>query len=244
MAAQDDPTLREAIQAQLDERLFGTRTAMLCRVISYTDIPRPRVSVQVAANKWKREGGKIVFTPEAVLEQVPVMELAWGPFVVRATLERGDHGVLLVADRDIDTWITEAGGDSQGRYNPGVALIHDMNDALFLPAVQPDSAAGTPKVGARQLVIGDRQGTTSIRLDAAATQIDIDSTAQVNVNSANVNLGNPNPAQGAHSIARVGVDFVVCAAPGTPVPILPGTAVPVPPPVPVPGPPSAHKVRG
>lgn len=245
MATQDDPTLREAIEAQLHERMYGTRTAMLCRVLSYKTDPRPMVSVQIAANKWRREGGRIVFTPEAELIDVPVMELAWGPFVVRGHIERGDHGVLMVCDRDIDVWLTQQGGDGQGRYNPALTLIHDINDALYLPAIQPNSAARNPSTSPRQLVIGSRDGSVTIKLDASeASKIEINSTGPVDVNSPNVNLGNLNPAQGAHSVARVGVDYVVIGPPGALVPILPGTALPVPSPIPVAGPPSAHKVRG
>lgn len=245
MSAQDDPTLREAIEAQLNERMFGTRTAMLCRVTAYKTTPRPLVSVQIAANKWERQGGQIVFTPEAELIDVPVMELAWGPFVIRGHIERGDHGVLLVCDRDIDVWLTQQGGDGEGRYNPALTLIHDINDALYLPAMQPNSVAGSPRTASRELVIGTRDGTTSIKLDAAETpSIEVNSTGPVEVNSPAVSLGNSNPVQGAHSIARVGVDYVVMGPPGALVPILPGTALPVPSPVPVPGPPSLHKVRG
>lgn len=248
MAAQDDPTLREAIEAQIHERMYGTRTAMLCRVLAYKDTPRPLVTVQVAANKWERQGGRVVYTPEAELQEVPVMELAWGPFVVRGHIERGDHGVLLVCDRDIDVWITQMGGDGQGRYNPALTLIHDINDALFLPAIQPNSAAsaGPSDVTARQLTIGTRDSSTSIKLDASETpRLEVNSTGPVEVNSPQVSLGSDVPAEGAHAIARVGVDFVQVVGPSAGLyPILSGTAVPVPPPVPVPGPASAHKVRG
>ncbi len=244
MATQDDPTLREAIEAQLHEKMFGTRTAMLCQVKSYKTSPRPMVSVQIAANKWQREGGKIVFTPEAELIDVPVMELAWGPFVIRGHIERGDHGVLLVCDRDIDVWLTQQGGDGQGRYNPALTLIHDINDALYLPAMQPDSAAAAgPSTTPRQLVIGTRSGSVSIKLDdSELPNIEISSTGPIQVKSPAVTIGDdPAPGFAAYPIARVGVDFVLTTA--GPMPILAGTATVIPAPV-APGIPSAHKVSG
>lgn len=188
MAAQDDPQLLEAIEDVIDDKLFGTRTAMLCRVLSYKDTPRPLVSVQIAANKWERTNGDIKFTPEAQLMDVPVMELAWGPFVVRATLERGDHGVLLVADRDIDTWITQQGGDAKGQYNPGIAVIHDINDALFLPAIQPNSEALLPKVGSRELVIGTRDGTVKVAMSDAQKTVEVEATTQVKLKALRIEL--------------------------------------------------------
>lgn len=244
MATQDDPTLREAIEAQLHERMFGTRTSMLCRVLSYKTDPRPLVSVQIAANKWRREGGRIVFTPEAQLIDVPVMELAWGPFVVRGHIEAGDHGVLMVCDRDIDVWLTQQGGDGQGRYNPALTLIHDINDALYLPAIQPNSAARNPSTSPRQLVIGSRDGAVSIKLDASETpKIEIHSTGPVDVTSPAVTLGNaPLPGFVAAPIARVGVDFVVTMA--GPMPIMAGSPTLIPPPIPIPGAASAHEVSG
>lgn len=211
MAQQDDPTLREAIEESIADRMFGTRTAMLCRVVSYTDTPRPMVTVQVAANKWKRQGSEIVFTPESQLQNVPVMELAWGPFVIRANLEQGDHGVLLIADRDIDGWLLKQGGDLEGRYDPGIALIHDINDALFLPAIQPDSKAQLPKLSNRQLVIGDREGIVSVTFDESASAIDIKAAIEVNIDSPKVTIGSTGAVA---PIARVGVDVVVVPAGG------------------------------
>jgi hypothetical protein len=246
MSDQDDPTLREAIDTMLDDRLFGTRTAVLCKVTKTSDTPRPTISAQVGPRKWQHVDGDIKFVNDVELSDVPVMELAWGPLVVRGDIQVGDFGVLLICDRCIDRWLGLQNRLSDpGIYSPANPLIHDLNSALFLPAAQPDAVARQgPKVGARQLVIGARDGSTKITLDGVSKAIDIDSTLQVNLNAPKVNIGNVSPAQGAHSVARVGVDYVVCGTPGTAVPILPGTALPVPVVPPAPGLPSAHKVRG
>lgn len=198
MSNQDNPQLFEVMQSEIAQAAFGVRTVIAAKVVNFKDSPRPMATIRLAPQVRKRPEGTaaIEWVQIPDLADVPVMEWKHGPFHIRANLEPGDTGIALIHDRDIDEWL-EGGGRE---YRPGTALIHDINDALFLPALEPDTAAGSRKSpGARKMVIGDSNGTVcEIELDA--------NTSSVNINATNVTLGStgsPLP------IARVGADQIV-----------------------------------
>lgn len=242
MSDQDSPQLAEYASLAIAQELFQTRTLVPGRVVSYKDSPRPMATVQLAPQVRKRPVGtenvEWVVIPKLV--DVPVMEFRWGPFHMRANLEKDDDIVCLVADRDIDEWLLQGGGT----YRPGIALIHDINDAMVLPMLEPDSKASIrKKPGTRKLILGDTTGLKcEIELDEASSTINIKAAVSCRVDSPAVTLGTSAGAP-VSSIARVTTDFVlmpiipVGGVPTvTPLPILPG---------PIPGgPPSAHKVSG
>lgn len=173
MSDQDSPQLAEYASLAIAQELFQTRTLVPGRVVSYKDDPRPMATVQLAPQVRKRPVGTAnvewVVIPKLV--DVPVMEFKWGPFHMRADLERDDDIVCLVADRDIDQWLLEGGGT----YRPGIALIHDINDAMVLPMLEPDSKASIrKKPGTRKLIIGDTTGLKcEIQLDEASASITV-----------------------------------------------------------------------
>jgi hypothetical protein len=242
MANYDNPELKEYMDLLMAQQMFQARTVIAARVVSYKSDPRPMVTVQLAPQFRKRPNaqGEVEWSSFPQLVDVPVMEFAWGPFQLRAELEQGDDGVCLIHDSDIDQWLLEGGGE----YRPGLPLIHDVNDALFLPMIQPDRQAGARKrSGRRKLIIGDSTGEKcEIELDEVGSRINIKAAISCRVDSPAVTLGESTGVP-VNPIARVTTDYVL-------MPIIPPTGVPTATPLPIlPGPfptgtPSNHKVAG
>jgi hypothetical protein len=187
MSDQDSPQLSEYAEMIIAQRLFETRTLIPAHVLSFSDDPRPMATVELAPQARRRvEGGKIEWIIIPPLVDVPLMELKWGPLHVRANLERDDDVVCLIADRDIDEWLLQGGGT----YRPGTALIHDINDAMILPMLEPNSKASIrKKPGTRQLIIGDTTGAKcEIELDEAASSITVKAAGTVKVSGVRVEL--------------------------------------------------------
>ncbi len=173
MSDQDSPQLAEYSDMRGAQEMFGARTIIPARVVSYKDSPRQMVTVKLAPQARKRPVGteNIEWIEIPNLVDVPVMEFKWGPFHMRAGLEKGDDGLCLIADRDIDEWLLQGGGS----YRPGWAVIHDINDAVFLPMMEPDSKASIrKKPGTRKLILGDTTGLKcEIELDEASASITV-----------------------------------------------------------------------
>lgn len=234
MAAQDDDSLVDAIRELIVQRSFAEHTVMVCRVISSRDTPRMMVTVQVAPKLWRRNGDVIEWSAIPRLVDVPVMELRWGPMGLSAQPERGDHGVLLVHERDIDEWLRGGGGRSDGTYEPRIALIRDVNDAMYLPALQPDSQAGArARPGPRTLFIGDNSGVrVAIKMNETSQAIDIEAGGAVTIKAASsVNIDTPGLLGGPYTVVGInaaGVCTHIGSNTGGPVTWAPNPAAGVP----------------
>jgi hypothetical protein len=180
-----------------------------------------------------------------LVERVPIGYLVMGSLTIRAPLEVGQGVDCRVSDRQLDKFLTQG----QSTYRPTIGSIHDENDIIAYPTIQPNAKEPTVAMNPAELYIGDHTGAaTHIRMNTRTGEIRVETTAlielkcigPVNVESPAVTLGSIGSVA---SIARVGTDFVLLPIipPGgiptaTPLPILPGPlALPVP---------SAHKVKG
>lgn len=228
------------MQLAIQQAMMAARTVTVGKVLAYREIgpnQSPVVDVQIAPKMLARpvKGGpseSVDITPK---RNVPVAFWQCGEFTIRTEVRPGQHVMLIVCDRDLDSWIR---GDGETYKSGFPGQIHDINDMVAFPFLTPESFQPPVRPSARELFIGDRTGQIcSISMDAQSGNITIKSKTTIRVDAPAVTIGD-TLAPVTAPIARVGIDFVLVPAGGVggPVPIVSG---------PIPGgPPSAHKVQG
>lgn len=241
MSEQDDATAMGNIQLAVQAAMLRMRTMTVGKVLTYREIAptnAPVVDVQVAPELLARpvDGQASLSTAIAVKRNVPVGFFQAGDFTVRTKLKPGQHVLLMIVDRELDSWM-RGGGDT---YRPAIpGSVHNINDMIAFPFLTPEAFQPLARPSsATELYIGDSTGQVcSITLESKPGKVTVKAATTINVEAPAVTLGNSTAVPVA-PIARVGLDFIVVpggGAGGT-FPILSG---------PIPGgPPSAHKVRG
>lgn len=238
MAEQDDATTMGNIQLAIQAALMRARTATVGKVLAYRELPpngAPVVDVQVSPLMLARpvNGQASEATEVAPKRNIPVAFFQCGDFTVKTQVRPGQHVLLIVCDRDIDSWMR---GDGE-TYRPAIpGVVHDINDAIAFPFLTPEAFQPGVRPTAAELFIGDRTGQVcSIVMNSKTGDVTVKGATTVNVEAPAVTLGSTGIAA---PIARTGIDFVVVPAGGAggTFPIVPG---------PIPGgPASAHKVLG
>lgn len=238
MAEQDDATPLGNIQLAIQQAMMAARTVTVGKVLAYREIgpnQAPVVDVQIAPQLAGRpvDGGPSQTVDIQPKRNVPVATWVGGEFTVSTQLRTGQHVLLIVCDRELDSWMR---GDGE-TYRPAIpGQVHDINDMVAFPFLTPESFQPAVRTSVRELFIGDRTGQIcSIRMDSATGNITVKSATTIRVDAPAVTIGSASSAPTA-PIARVGIDFVTVPPGGGTVPILPGPIV-----LPVP---SAHKVQG
>lgn len=241
MAEQDDADSLGNIQLAIQSAMLRMRTMTVGRVVTYRELEptgAPVVDVQIAPELPARpvDGQASLTTPIAIKRNVPVGFFQAGDFTVRTKIKPGQHVLLMIVDRELDSWMR---GDGE-TYRPAIpGCVHNINDMVAFPFLTPEAFQPLARpTSATELFIGDKTGQVcSITLDSSSGNVTVKGAATIKVEAPVVTLGNSNAAPVA-PIARVGLDFVVVpggGAGGT-FPIISG---------PIPGgPPSAHKVQG
>lgn len=237
MAEQDDATTLGNIELAIQAALMRARTVTVARVIAYRELPpngSPVVDVQVAPKLLARpvDGQASEAEDIAVKRNVPLGFWQCGQFTVRAQATPGQFVILLVGDREVDTWMRGDGST----YRPSLpGVTHDINHAIALPWLSPESQQPMVSTSPTEMVISDRSGEVcSLMLNSATGDVTVKAAATVNVEAPIVTIG----AAGAQApIARIGDQVVIPAgsSAGT-YPIVPGAAFGVTP--------SAHTVKG
>jgi len=244
MAEQDNIDELGVIELAVSVALMQARTITVGKVIAYREIgphKSPVVDVQIGPLKFARpvDGQASATAPVPVKRNVPVASMQSGNFTMRAQLSPGQHVLIAVADRDLNTWMQ---GDGEP-YRPGIpGVVHNINDAIAIPVLMPEQFQSKVRPGPTELYIGDNTGEVcSVQMNSATGNVTVKAATTVSVEAPAVSIGD-----GLFSapIARTGVDFVVVppGGAGGSFPILPGTNPALP--IPVPGPPSAHTVKG
>ncbi len=196
----------------------GVRTALPGDVVKYTPATS-RAAVQ-PARRGKVSGQSFD------LPQIPAAPVLWprfGGVVLVGNLLPGDPVLIVVSDRELDSWLLTG-----GPYDPKSGRRHEFTDAMVLPA--PPSPVNRPiKVGGSgaQTYFGREDGQASIaftnapapgsttiegqsgiRLGTAAAEGALRGTALV----AGCNVANPLSAAGILNAVPAAGDLVTTAA--------------------------------
>lgn len=237
MAEQDDATTMGNIELAIAQAMMDARTITVGKVITYRELgpnKTPVVDVQIAPKRVARpvDGGASESKDIPVLRNVPVGYWLAGDFTVQAQLKPGQHVLLIICDRELNTWMQ---GDGEA-YRPGLpGVVHDINDAIALPFLTPEAFQVGIRPGPTELRIGDKTGELcSIVLDSAKGSVTVRGKTTVNVEAPVVTLGSAGVLA---PIARIGDQVVIPSgsSAGT-YPIVPGIAFSATP--------SAHQVKG
>jgi hypothetical protein len=108
-----------------------------------------------------------------VLPGVPVSMPCGADFAVQFPLAVGDCGLLVFADRSIDTWLAGSGDLA----DPKDARLHDITDAIFIPGLLTDTQ------GAARA-----NDTTDMVLQNGAGHVRVKKTGQVAIGNAQADL--------------------------------------------------------
>lgn len=252
MAKQDDPTTMSNIELAISQALYRTYKITVGRVLAYKEIgpnQAPVVDVQIGPQLLSNpvDGRASVATDIQPVRNVPLLFFQAGDFTISTKMQKGQHVLCLVGDRERDSWMRGDGST----YRPSIpGQIHNLNALFALPFLEPEQFLPSARPTTRQLFIGDKTGKlATIKLNSgsgggveieAASQVTVKAPT-VNVEGGQVNIGSSTGAPIA-PIARTNLDYALLPTipvgghPGGPLVILPG-------PFPV-GPASSHLVKG
>ena len=148
------PTQAEVLGMWLNSHSRNLRVCLPAEVQSY-DLATQTVSVQPLVNEVALDAdGNSFIELLPVISGVPVEFPGGGGMILTFPLQAGDTGRLIFADRSIDEWKTQGGGQA-----PNAQRRHDLTDAIFAPGLRS-------KNNARQSASGS---TVTIGQDGAAS---------------------------------------------------------------------------
>ena len=203
MAEQDDATQLGNIQLAIQQAMMAARTVTVGKVLAYREIGpnrSPVVDVQIAP---KLMGRPVNGSPSQVVDiqpkrNVPVAYWQAGEFTMSTQLRAGQHVLLIVCDRELDSWL-RGNGET---YRPAIpGQVHDVNDMVAFPFLTPESFQPTVRPSARELFIGDRTGQIcSISMDSGTGSITVKSQSTIRVDAPAVTIGDATSAPTAPSL--------------------------------------------
>jgi hypothetical protein len=117
-----------------------------------------KVSAKPAVRQ-KKSGGE--YTDMPVVHEVPVQYPSSSKAGLTFPLEKGDTGVLIFSQADIDAWCQRGGTQT-----PGSERHWDLTDAIFIPGVWPFSAS-KPEVEAGKIVMS--YGNSAVKIGSKIT---------------------------------------------------------------------------
>lgn len=237
MAEQDDASTVGNIELAIQQALLDARTVTVGKVIAFREVganKAPVVDVQIGPKRVARPvDGKLSEAVDFPIKRnIPVAFFQCGGFTIKTKVRPGDHVLLIICDRDVDTWMQGKGET----YRPAMAgVVHDINDSVAFPFLTPESFQPGVRPTVSELFIGDQTGEVcSIVLDSALGKVTVKGAATVNVEAPVVTLGSAGTVA---PIARIGDQVIIPtgSSAGT-YPITAGIAFGIVP--------SAHKVKG
>lgn len=123
----DELTIDESERERLlyEQRFFQTQinTALPCKVV---EVAGNRVTISL--NILREFKG--VAQDALTLYDVPVVFPGSGSSMVRFPIAAGDTGLVIFAQRDIDSWLE---GETA---KPDTSRLHDMADGMFIPGLR------------------------------------------------------------------------------------------------------------
>lgn len=120
----------ELLLSLLRNHELQIRTCIPARIISIDNDTR-RAVVRVEVQK-KHDNENVTI---ADIKDIPVWEYCSGDIIIGATPKAGQEGMLMVCDREIETW--KIGGSVSA---PNYARLHQITDSWFMPGLFSDPA--------------------------------------------------------------------------------------------------------
>jgi hypothetical protein len=126
----DRPELYDVIQTALAGALGAMRVIGIGTVDGYD--PTTQSASVTSALKfcyWDEEEEELVQYTPAAISNIPVLHPSAGGFFSAMPVKAGDQGVILTADRALDSWKATGGGENETRDGRRFNFV----DSLFLP---------------------------------------------------------------------------------------------------------------
>ena len=115
-----------------------------------------------------------------LVERVPIGYLVMGSITIRAQLEVGQGVLCHVSDRQLNKFLTEG----RSTYRPGIGSIHDENDIIASPTLQPNAKEPTVSMNPSELYIGDHSGAaTFLRMNTQTGEITVKTSKEITVDA-------------------------------------------------------------
>lgn len=118
-------TLEEIIQFALQKRLLEVHTCIPGQV---TDVRDDGYVNAQPLLKRRFTNNSVIEMP--IIQKVPVINPRGADFSIKLPVAAGDKGLILFAERSIDSWVV-----SGGMTDPQDIRTHDYSDAIFLPGL-------------------------------------------------------------------------------------------------------------
>lgn len=125
-------TLGELLLQAINAGLFDVHTCLPAKIKTYDEATQKAEIIPLLKIKYKH---KDTPTDLAIISNVPVQ---WpsadsGAAYIHLPLKVGDFGIVIFAERSLDTWLSGE-GDS---VSPDDPRHHHLSDAIFIPGVLP-----------------------------------------------------------------------------------------------------------
>lgn len=147
------PNLAELISEAFDIRLGDLHTALPGRIESY-DAAKQEADVKPLIKRLiSAADGDEILEEIPVIPNVPIAFPRAGGYFVTFPLAKGDHVLLIFAERSIDNYQAGVGIDS----DPDDFRMHSLTDAVAIPGWYPEGKS-LPTTHATNLVIGRENG--------------------------------------------------------------------------------------
>lgn len=150
--------LPDILRKYIRNGLRRTRTCMPARV----EVWHPEsqtVDVQPLVRTIYHDRGEEVVVDTPMITRVPIAVAAWGGFIDWNHPEPGDILTLVIADRELETWLL---GDGSMVTPKKDYRMHSADDAIAMPGIVP---VGQPyQGGGDDRVIGLADGNGEIRI--------------------------------------------------------------------------------
>lgn len=149
------PTFGEAVDRLIEARLRTFHTWLPAIVDSYDEEKQlVDCTAQVGLPYVDPDDGTIKYTPAPRVGRCPVGFMGAGGFRITLPIEPGKTtGVLLFSESPIVEWLLE------GRaVDPKYDRRFDINDAMFIPMLRPNSAAFTDVPRSDAMTVGREDG--------------------------------------------------------------------------------------
>lgn len=148
------------------------RTHLIGQVVSY-DSARNTAEIQPVVSAVRfRDAGNLTTKQLPVLKDVPVKLPGSGKGWLAYTPAVGTYGVLHIADREIETWLSQG-----GLVDPATLRLHDLSDAIFEPSILPLVDDGDNGLLAE--VIEDDRISLRTRTNTTAIAVLYDETVEI-----------------------------------------------------------------
>ncbi len=155
----------------------NAHTSIPGAIVSYTASSK-KATVQPLVQKRIWQGGVLTAVPLPVIYDVPVQFPGTARWQISGDLQAGDTGLIMFSEASLDAWLQSAGGSNQ--VDPQDDRRFNLNDAIFVPGVNPVATPGIPGVSSGLLM---QYGTGS---NPAKIQLNSDGSIQFNGGSAGV----------------------------------------------------------